>query len=87
VATTHRGARSELARLARHEPRIDRDLIRFLATAYKLEATADYGIGPTVAISADQAAAAITTESRFIDTISQLLTLGLTPPHRQSAQP
>jgi uncharacterized protein (UPF0332 family) len=81
VATTHRGVRSEFARLARREPRIDRELTRFLATAYQLKVTTDYGIGTTVApISADQAAAAITTAGRFIDTVSQLLPPGLTPP-------
>ncbi len=74
AATTHRGVRSEFARLAGREPRIDRELSPFLATAYQLKATADYGIGPAVAsISADQAAAAITTAARFIDTITQLL--------------
>jgi uncharacterized protein (UPF0332 family) len=88
VATTHRGVRSEFGRLARREPRIDREFTRFLATAYQLKATADYGIGPSVApITADQAAAAITTAGRFIDTITQLLPPGLTPPHGPSAQP
>jgi hypothetical protein len=53
-----------------------------------VKATADYGIGPTVAsISADQAAAAITTARRFIDTITQLLPPGLTPPRGPSTQP
>jgi uncharacterized protein (UPF0332 family) len=88
VTTTHRGVRSEFARLARREPRLHRELTRFLATAYQLKATADYAIGPSVApITAHQAAAAITTAGRFIDTISQLLPPGLTPPHGPSAQP
>jgi uncharacterized protein (UPF0332 family) len=88
VATTHRGVRSEFARLARREPSIDRELSRFLATAYQLKETADYGIGPAVApISADQAAAAITAAGRFIDTITQLLPPGLIPPLGPSAQP
>jgi uncharacterized protein (UPF0332 family) len=47
VATTHRGVRSEFGRLARRNPGIDRELTRFLATAYQLKVTADYGIGPT----------------------------------------
>jgi uncharacterized protein (UPF0332 family) len=77
VVTTHRGVRSEFARLARREPRIDRELTRFLATAYQLKATADYGIGPTAAqITADQAAAAITTAGAFIDTIAKVLPPG-----------
>ena len=80
VAATNRGVRAEFGRLARNEPRIDRELTRFLATAYQLKATADYGIGPTVAqISADQAAAAIATARRFIETINRLLMPGLTP--------
>jgi uncharacterized protein (UPF0332 family) len=77
VATTHKGVRSEFARLARREPRIDRELTRFLATAYQLKATADYGIGPTAApITADEAAAAVATASRFIDIITQVLAPG-----------
>jgi uncharacterized protein (UPF0332 family) len=82
VATTHRGVRSEFARLVRREPSIDRELTRFLAAAYQLKATTDYGIGSAVApISADQAAAAITTAARFVDTIGILL-----PPHGPSAE-
>jgi uncharacterized protein (UPF0332 family) len=77
VAATHKGVRIEFARLARREPRIDRELTRFLATAYQLKATADYGIGPTAApITADEAAAAIATASRFIDIITQVLPPG-----------
>lgn len=88
VATTHRGVRSEFGRLARHEPGIDRELTRFLATAYQLKATADYGIGPSAGlISADQATATITTARRFIDTISQLLPPGVAPARGPSAQP
>src|SRR5438067_13509582 len=45
VAISHRGVRSEFTQLARREPRIDRELSRFLATAYQLKETADYGIG------------------------------------------
>jgi hypothetical protein len=49
----------------------------FLATAYQLKATADYGIGPTAApITADEAAAAIATAGRFIDIITQVLPPG-----------
>lgn len=36
VATTHRGVRSEFARLVRREPSIDRELTRFLATPTSL---------------------------------------------------
>ena len=88
VAPTHKAVRIEFARLARREPRIDRELTRFLATANQLKATADYGIGPSAAqITADEAAAAITTASRFIDTITQVLPPGLAPPRGPDAQP
>jgi uncharacterized protein (UPF0332 family) len=77
AAKTHHGVRSEFARLARREPHMDRELTRFLATAYQLKATADYGIGPTAApITADEAAAAIATAGRFIDIITQVLPPG-----------
>jgi hypothetical protein len=42
VAKTHRGVRSEFSRLARGEPRIGRDLITFLGTAYQFKTRADY---------------------------------------------
>ncbi len=74
VSATHRGIRSEFARLAPHEPRIDHELTRFLATAYQFKQSADYGIGLAAAsISAGEAAAAIDTADRFIDTITQVL--------------
>ena len=58
------------------------------STTYQLKATADYGIGPTATqISTDEAAAAIPTANRFIDTITQVLPPGLTPPRGPDAQP
>jgi hypothetical protein len=63
-------------------------LTRFLATAYQLKATADYGIGPTAApIAADQAAAAIATASRFIDIINPSVAARLTPPRHFRPSP
>jgi uncharacterized protein (UPF0332 family) len=87
VATTHRGVRSEFARLAQRAMDIDRELSRFLATAYQLKATADYGVGPAIApVSADQAAAAITMARRFIETVARLLPPGFAPPRDPTAQ-
>ena len=37
VAKTHRGVRSEFTRLSRTEPRIGRDLVTFLGTAYQFK--------------------------------------------------
>jgi predicted nucleotidyltransferase len=79
---------STYGRLARREPRIDRELTRFLATAYRLKATADYAVGPAIApISAEQATAAIGTARRFIDTIIQLLPPGVRLPRGPGVQP
>lgn len=59
IAKSHNGVRSEFARLAREEPRIDRRFVTFLARAYNLKATADYAIGADGRISLSEAAQAI----------------------------
>jgi hypothetical protein len=41
IAKTHRGLRTEFARLARTEPRIDPAFVRFLANAYEIKSVAD----------------------------------------------
>ena len=71
---THRGLRSTFSRLARSEPRIAPEYLTFLARAYELKSIADYSIGPAARpITDDDAARAIETAERLIDTISQLL--------------
>src|SRR5271157_4031107 len=88
VAKTHRGVRSEFARLARAEPRVGRDLVTFLGTAYQFKARADYAVGSTATpITSAEAAAAIATTTRFIDTIAQLLPPDIAPPTEPHAQP
>ncbi len=80
IAKTHRGVRSEFARLAQTEPRIGRDVVVFLGTAYRFKARADYAVGvAAVPISAAEAANAINEAGRFIETIASLL-----PPGRMS---
>jgi uncharacterized protein (UPF0332 family) len=74
VAKTHRGLRSEFARLARTEPRIGRELITFLATAYQFKTQADYGIGLSVApITLAEANTAIATAERFVTAIAAII--------------
>ena len=69
-------------------PRIAPESLTFLARAYELISISDYGVGPTTrAISGADATAAIDTAERFIDTITQLVPPGLTPPRGPSAQP
>lgn len=74
TAKSHRGLRSEFARLARNEPRIDREYLTFLAEAYEYKSIADYAAGPaTLSIGAADASSAVETASRFIDCIAELL--------------
>jgi uncharacterized protein (UPF0332 family) len=71
---THRGLRSTFSRLARSEPRIAPEYLTFLARAYELKSIADYSVGPAARpITDDDAACAIETAERLIDTISRLL--------------
>jgi uncharacterized protein (UPF0332 family) len=74
AAKTHRGVKSQFNRLARQETRIGRDLLTFLEEGYQFKAIADYGVGPAIdTVSADDAASAIVTAERFIETIAELL--------------
>lgn len=71
---THRGLRSEFSRLARGEPRIDREYLTFLAEAYEYKSIADYGVGSAAPpITAEDASSAIDAAERLIDCIAQLL--------------
>jgi uncharacterized protein (UPF0332 family) len=73
IAKTHRGLRSEFARLTRGDLRVDRSLSEFLAQAYELKSIADYGTGSEAIISADTAAAAIAMAERFIGCVADLI--------------
>jgi uncharacterized protein (UPF0332 family) len=72
VAKSHNGVRSEFARLARAEPRIDRSLPTFLAHAYSLKENADYAIGHQVGITVAEAEEAVEIATRFVDDIAKL---------------
>lgn len=70
VAKTHRGVRSEFARLAKSEPRISGDMTAFLGNAYQFKAAADYMVGETATpISTEDAAAALAAADAFLETI------------------
>ena len=72
LAKTYRGLRTEFARLARSEPRIDQSFSRFLANAYEVKSIADYGTEPA-SLSPEAANAVIDTAERMIDAIAILL--------------
>ncbi len=70
VAKTHRGVRSEFARLARDETGIDPAFLTFLARAYSLKETADYAIGHDARVSAAEAERAIETATQLVEAMS-----------------
>jgi hypothetical protein len=73
IAKTHRGLRTEFARLARTEARIDPAFVRFLANAYEIKSVADYGAEPDANVSMADAHAAIETAGRLIECIAGLI--------------
>jgi uncharacterized protein (UPF0332 family) len=74
AAKTHRGLRTEFSRLARSDPRIDREFLTFLTEAYEYKSIADYGLGRSLhSITAEGARSAIDTAARLIDCIATLV--------------
>lgn len=73
VAKTHRGLRSEFARLTRGDVRVSRLVSEFLGQAYELKSMADYGVGEEAVVSVPVAAAAIENATRFVACIAGIL--------------
>ena len=73
AAKTHSGVRSEFARLAKTEPRIERNFPTFLARAYSLKENADYAIGLNAGVTIDEAKQAVEIATRFVDGLTRLL--------------
>ncbi len=57
--------RVEFARLSRNEPQL-REFVAVLARAYDVKSVADYGVGPEVEVTWDDATAAIATAERLV---------------------
>ena len=62
---THKGLRSEFARLTRSDPSL-REFSGFLARAYELKSIADYGVDPEIHVSVEDAGTARDIARRFI---------------------
>jgi uncharacterized protein (UPF0332 family) len=73
VAKTHSGVRSQFARVAKDDPKIERKLASFLAQAYKLKVVADYAVGSNIGVSASEAAEAIEGATNFIEAVERAL--------------
>ena len=73
IAKTHRGLRSQFARLAREAQGIDAVMVEFLGRGYELKSLADYGTGTEANISIATATAAIAQATAFVNCIADLL--------------
>ena len=74
VIKRHEGARREFHRPSKDEPAIDKSFPPFLSQAYNMKAIADYDTPPGAFVSAEDAAAAIETATRFVERIRRILT-------------
>jgi uncharacterized protein (UPF0332 family) len=68
---THSGPRSEFARVARREPRINREHVSLLGWSYELKNAADYQQGHRV--SQAEARRAIDEAAQLIETIAAII--------------
>lgn len=75
TAKTHRGVRTEFARLAKDHPRIPKDLPEFLAQAYSYKEIGDYSVNPEESVTMQNAEHAITAAANFLDCIEAVLTI------------
>lgn len=73
ASKTHKGVKSQFARLAKSDPRIDQSLPTFLARAYQMKTTADYESGKGKSITAADARTAIATAEHFVAVLEQVL--------------
>jgi uncharacterized protein (UPF0332 family) len=87
IARTHRGLRSEFARLTRGDSSIDRIVSQFLGRGYELKSMADYGTGQESIVSERTASAAIKSAGEFIDLVSGLLDGANTSPNPPAPRP
>jgi uncharacterized protein (UPF0332 family) len=73
VFKTHKGVRSEFARLVRGDPQFDTDDRAFLGRTYNLKSIADYETGPGARVTNAQAALAIVAARRLVDKVEQTI--------------
>jgi uncharacterized protein (UPF0332 family) len=75
VMKTHSGVRSEFHRLTRTETRIDNELRGFLTKAYKFKDAADYDPSSQILTTAEDTQAVLHIATRFVETITTLLSI------------
>jgi len=73
LAKTHRGVRSQFARLAKDEPRLNGISVEVLSRGYEVKSRADYGIGTAANVSIRTVEGVIEDAANFIDALAALL--------------
>jgi uncharacterized protein (UPF0332 family) len=73
AAKTHRGVRTEFARLTKDDPRIAKTMTEFLAKAYRYKELGDYVVDPDAIVTMAQVKSAIAGAADFLDCIEAVL--------------
>jgi uncharacterized protein (UPF0332 family) len=73
IAKTHRGVRSEFARLTKDDSRVPKAMTQFLALAYRYKEIGDYGVDPDEVVTMQNADTAITPATDFLDCVEAIL--------------
>ncbi len=73
VLKTHRGVQSEFNRIMKDDPHADRELVGFVARAYKFKTIADYGFNIPRHATDDDAHYALQQATRFVEAFTALL--------------
>jgi uncharacterized protein (UPF0332 family) len=73
VLKTHRGVQTEFNRLMKDDPRADRELVGFMARAYRFKTVADYGFDAPTHTTSDDARNALEVATRFFAAFTGLL--------------
>ncbi|KQT56237.1 hypothetical protein ASG52_23920 [Methylobacterium sp. Leaf456] len=73
ISKTHRGLRSALAVVLSDAPAQDRELLTFLARAYRFKELSDYGVGREAVVTDSEASALIESAARCLDRATALI--------------
>jgi uncharacterized protein (UPF0332 family) len=73
VVKTHKGVRSEFARLTKDDPRVPKAVMAFLTQAYGYKEISDYSVDPDEVVTMANAETAIISAEAFLDRVAAIL--------------
>lgn len=73
VVKTHKGVRTEFARLTKDDPHVPRAMMAFLADGYRYKEIGDYSVNPDEVVTMANAETAITSATAFLDCVAAIL--------------